>query len=74
MLAVQPIQNLDRLISKTELNPASKMLLRRVRKCILKGEASDPVEGNYSWSIEITNSEGIPVRMKFSMRRHDRRD
>lgn len=68
---VQPqIQTLDRLVSKTELTPASKQLLRKVRKAVMTGNASSPVIGNYSWTIEVATIDGQPVRMSFKMRRN----
>lgn len=65
------IQELDRLVSKTELTPSSKQVLRRVRKAILSGQEVHPVIGNYSWRIEVDNVEGQPTRFSFSMRRND---
>lgn len=67
------IQELDRLVSKTELTPVSKQVLRKVRKAILSGQDTHPVIGNYTWRIEVDNSEGVPTRFTFSMRRNDRR-
>ena len=64
------IQELDRLVSKTELTPASKQALRRVRKAILSGQQFHPVIGNYTWRIEVDNVEGVPTRFTFSMRRN----
>lgn len=66
------IQELDRLVSKTELTPVTKQVLRKVRKAILSGQAAHPVIGNYTWRIEVDNSEGVPTRLTFSMRRNDR--
>jgi hypothetical protein len=64
------IQELDRLISKTELTPTSKQVLRKVRKAILAGQEAHPVIGNYTWKIEVDNIEGVPTRLTFSMRRN----
>jgi hypothetical protein len=66
------IQELDRLISRTQLTPTSKQVLRKVRKAILSGQRTHPVIGNYTWTIEVDNSEGVPTRLSFSMRRNDR--
>lgn len=65
------IQELDRLVSKTELNQTSKQVLRRVRKAILSGQEVHPEVGNYTWRIEVDNVEGQPTRFSFSMRRND---
>ena len=65
------IQELDRLVSKTELTPTSKQVLRRVRKAILSGQEAHPVLGNYTWSIQVDTADGIPARFSFSMRRND---
>lgn len=70
MLAMPTIQTLDRLVSKTELTPTSKQLLRKVRKAVMAGNASDPVIGNYQWTIEVDTFEGQTVRMSFKMRRN----
>jgi hypothetical protein len=63
------IQELDRLISKTDLTPMSKQVLRRVRKAILSGQEVHPVIGNYSWRVEVDTADGRPTRFSFSMRR-----
>lgn len=67
------IQELDRLISKTELTPYTKQVLRKVRKAILSGQSAHPIIGNYTWRVEVDNTEGQPQRFTFSMRRNDRR-
>lgn len=67
------IQELDRLVSKTDLNPTSKQVLRKVRRAIMSGQEVHPEIGNYTWRIEVDNVEGQPTRFTFSMRRNDRR-
>lgn len=63
------IQELDRLISKTELTPTSKQVLRKVRKAMLSGNSADPIVGNYKWSVTILSVENQPVTVSFRMKR-----
>lgn len=64
------IAELDRLVGKTELTPTTKQCLRVVRKAVLSGRATDPVLGQYSWSVEVDVANGTR-RFRFSMRRDD---
>lgn len=68
------IQELDRLVTKTAMNPASKRALKEVRRAVIKGESHDPAIGRGSWSIEIQTQRGLPVRMRFSLRREKNAD
>lgn len=67
------IQELDRLVSQTELTPVSKQILRKVRRAVMSGQEAHPIIGRYTWTVEVDNLEGTPTRISFSMRRHDRR-
>ena len=57
-------RDLDRLVGKTELTPASKRALRHVRKSVMAGRISDPVLGNGCWEVA---TEG--ARLRFSFRK-----
>lgn len=65
------IAELDRLVSKTELAPTTKQLLRVVRRAVMSGQATDPVIGQYTWSVEVDAPNGTARRFRFSMRRND---
>lgn len=62
-------RDLDRLVSRTELTPASKRALRHVRKSVMSGRISDPVLGNGYWEIA---TEGARVRFSFRKDAHGR--
>lgn len=57
-------RELDRLVGKTELTPASKRALRHVRKSVMSGRVTDPVEGNGYWEVAV---EG--ARLRFTLRK-----
>lgn len=69
--AVVTIAELDRLVSKTELDPLTKQALRVVRKAVMSGQATDPVLGQYTWSVEVDSPNGTARRFRFSMRRNE---
>lgn len=62
-------RELDRLVSKTEMNPISKQGLRAVRKAVLSGRCGDPEIGSGTWSITMDNIGGSQVKMNFSFKR-----
>jgi hypothetical protein len=62
-------QDLDRLITKTELNPVSKKALRNVREAMLTGKVGNPRVGEASWSISIQTDGDYPAVMTFAMKR-----
>lgn len=64
------VAELDRLVTKTDLDPTVKQALRVVRKAVISGQASDPVLGQYTWSISVDAPNGA-CRFRFSMRRND---
>ena len=60
------IRELDRLMSKTELTPLNKRVLRKVRKAVLSGNTTDPEIGSASWRIGVTDGEhGVTVSFSF---------
>lgn len=63
------VQDLDKLVSKTELNPVSKIALRSVRKAMMTGRCGDAVIGRGSWSISMDTDGGSQVTMSFSFKR-----
>lgn len=60
------IQDLDRLVSKTELTPTNKKALRAVRKMSITDV--DPLVGKRSWSISVDSYEGQPMMLSFSFK------
>jgi len=63
------LRELDRLVSKTELDNNAKFALRGVRKAVLNGRCGNAEIGETSWSISMDTFEGQPIRMRFSFRR-----
>jgi len=63
------IRELDRLVSKTEMNPVSKRGLRAVRKAVMSGRCGDHEIGTGTWSVSMTNIGGSTVKMSFSFKR-----
>jgi len=63
-------RELDRLVSKTELNPVSKALLRKVRKASLKGQVLGPFMSKYEWSVVVDGVAGNSgAKLTFKMKR-----
>jgi hypothetical protein len=62
-------QDLDRLISRTELNPVNKKALRGVRKAVVSGRVGEPDIRSATWSISIQTDGGYPATMTFSFKR-----
>jgi len=62
-------RDLDRLVSKTEITPASKRALREVRTAVMSGYVGDPVVGGAKWSVGIESRNGQAVKMTFAFRR-----
>lgn len=60
---------LDRLISKTEMTPLSKVALRTVRRAVMRGVVGDAEVGKGSWSVVVDTDAGKAVRMSFSFKR-----
>jgi hypothetical protein len=63
------VNDLDRLVSKTEVNEATKSALRVVRKAVLSGSCGNAEIGRGVWSIAIDTSAGRQVRMSFNFKR-----
>jgi hypothetical protein len=63
------VNELDRLMSKTELTPTSKVALRHVRKAITRGESGEAKVLRSEWLVSISGEKGQPVTMRFAYRR-----
>lgn len=57
-------RDLDRLVGKTELTPASKRALRHVRRSVMSGRVHDPIEGNGYWEVAMNGA-----RLRFTLRK-----
>jgi len=64
-------RDLDRLVTKTELNPFVKMALRRVRKAIEEGEVESFAINKNSWSVRVSNPKGLSCTWTFTLRKPD---
>ena len=62
------IRELDRLVSKTEMTPTTKLLLRYVRQAVYKGKTGEAEVREYSWTVPV-DGDGTPMRFQFRMRR-----
>ena len=63
------VRDLDRLVSRTELNPVSKRALKEVRRAVLTGVASDVNSNKAEWRIGISTAGGSVVRFSFSFKK-----
>ncbi len=66
-------QDLDRLVTKTELNPLVKMALRHVRKAIAKGEVTGFTLTSKSWSVRVADQNGLSCTWTFTLKDTDGR-
>lgn len=63
------IRELDRLVSKTELTPTSKLMLRKVRRSVMNGRVQGPpTVGKYAWSV-VVDDFGGGAKVTFTLRR-----
>lgn len=66
------VRELDRLVSKTDLTPASKLMLRTVRKSVMRGKVRAPAQiGRYNWTIVVEGFGGQGAKFTFSLKRTD---
>ena len=65
------VRELDRLVTKTAISPASKRALKDVRRAVMTGTCGDPEVASGRWSISLDTSAGQPVHMTFSFRREN---
>ena len=64
------VQDLDRLITRTDLTPVTKKALRAVRTAVLSGSVGEPDVNELHWSIKIQTDGGYPAKMTFGFRRN----
>lgn len=64
-------RDLDRMVTKTELNPFVKMALRRVRKAIEAGEVTEFSISKRKWSVRVEDPKGLSCTWTFSMKDND---
>lgn len=63
------IRDLDRLVSKTEMTPLSKTMLKRVRKAVMSGQSVDAQKRKGTWTVAMDSDGGSQVTMSFSFKR-----
>lgn len=61
-------RDLDRLVTKTELNPFVKMALRRVRKAIETGNVTGFRINKNSWSVKVADPKGLSCTWTFTLK------
>lgn len=61
-------QELDRLVTKTEINPFVKMALRRVRKAIAAGDVTGLSISKRSWSVTVADPHGLSCKWVFTLK------
>jgi hypothetical protein len=64
-------RELDRLVSKTEINPMVKIALRHVRKAVERGDVTGFKLDKNSWSVRVDNPRGISCTWVFYIRKED---
>lgn len=67
-------RDLDRLVTKTELNPLAKMALRRVRKAIEQGDVTGFSISKKSWSVRVADPKGLSCTWVFTLKDTDGND
>jgi hypothetical protein len=65
------IRELDRLVSKTDLTPASKLLLRAVRKSAMRGKVRGPQLSRYSWAVIVEDFGSSGATFRFNLKRSE---
>jgi hypothetical protein len=63
------VQELDRLVSKTVLDPVTKRGLRIVRRAIETGRAGEVVIADHQWTVPVDSPDGTPIRVSFRLRK-----
>lgn len=61
--------DLDRVVSKTELSPLTKIFLRRVRRAIAAGDVEGFRMNKSSWSIRVMDRTGFSCTYVFNLRK-----
>ena len=68
--AKMTLQDLDRLITRTDMTPIAKKVMGSVRSAVLSGQAGDPLTNSITWSVSIQTDGGYPATMTFSWKRN----
>lgn len=64
------VRELDRLVSKTDLTPTSKLMLRTVRRSVMRGKVRAPARiGRYNWTVIVEGFGGQGAKFTFSLKR-----
>lgn len=63
------IRELDRLVTKTDINDMSKRALRSVRTAILAGKNMALNLDSSKWSVAFENEYGNEMKVSFSFRK-----
>lgn len=63
------VRDLDRVMSKTELNALTKLFLRRVRKAIDAGDVSGFAINKSRWSVSVMDRTGFCCTYTFTFRK-----
>lgn len=61
-------RDLDRMVTKTELNPFVKMALRRLRKNIEQGNVTGYSMTKKSWSVKVADPRGLECTWTFTLK------
>lgn len=61
-------RDLDRLVSRTDINPFAKMALRRVRRAISEGNVTSYSISKHSWSVRVANPKGLSCTWTFTLK------
>lgn len=61
-------RDLDRLVTKTELNPFVKIALRRVRKAVESGDVTGFTLSKHSWSVKVADPRGLSCTWTFTLK------
>lgn len=61
-------RDLDRMVTKTELNPFVKMALRRLRKNIEQGNVTGYSMTKKSWSVKVADPKGLSCTWTFTLK------
>lgn len=61
-------RDLDRMVTKTELNPFVKMALRRVRRAVETGNVTGFTINKNSWSVKVADPRGLSCTWTFTLK------
>jgi len=61
-------QELDRLVTKTELSPFVKAALRKVRRAISTGDVTALSISKKSWSVTVCDPYGLSCKWVFTLK------